>query len=111
MVAGWSDVGYTIRQLCLRHRQRIEGFAQQLDLTSLCHQVPGEQMMGRSPRRSSARVRLILGERLFRRLDQDAGILRREREVRLDFEQLANKCCDLAAARVTRFDPERAQER
>src|SRR3989454_12014835 len=71
LVAGWCDIGNSIRQLRLRHRQRIEGFAQQLDLTSLCHQVPSEQLMERSPRRSSARVRHILGERLFRRLDED----------------------------------------
>src|SRR5712672_2948477 len=58
-IAGWSDVGYTIRQLRLRHRERIEGFAQQLDLASLCHQVPGEQMMGRSPGRSGTGVRYI----------------------------------------------------
>src|SRR6266852_4514160 len=110
-IAGWSDVGYTIRQLRLRHRERIEGFAQQLDLTSLCHQVPGEQMMGRSPGRRGAPASYIFGEGLIRCLDQDAGIIRREREVRIDFEQLANKCCDLVAACVARFDPERAQER
>src|SRR5260221_7391499 len=80
-IAGSSDVGYTIRQLRLRHRERIEGFAQQLDLASLCHQVPGEQMMGRSPGRSGTGVRYILGECLFRRLDQDSGIVRGEREV------------------------------
>src|SRR5207244_12086153 len=50
LVAGWCDIGNSIRQLRLRHRQRIEGFAQQLDLTSLCHQVPSEQLMERSPR-------------------------------------------------------------
>src|SRR6266852_6388852 len=97
LVAGWSDIGYTIRQLRLRHRQRIEGFAQQLDPASLCHQVPGEQMMGRSPGRSGAPAPYIFGERLVRRLDQDTGIIRREREVRIDFEQLANKCANLAA--------------
>src|SRR6476660_4916562 len=106
LLAGWSDVGYTIRQLCLRHRERIEGFAQQLDLASFCHQVPSEQMMGRSPGRSGACVRLILGEGLFRRLDKDSGILRREREVRIDFQQLANERGDLAAAPVASFDPE-----
>ncbi len=37
--------------------------------------------------------------------------MRREREVRIDFEQLANKCANLAAADVARFNPERAQER
>ena len=83
LVAGWPDVGDSIRQLRLRHREGIEGFAQQLDLASLCHQVPSEQMMGRSPGRSGARVRHIFGERLFRRLNQDAGIVRREREVRI----------------------------
>src|SRR5258706_16068012 len=35
LVAGWSDVGDTVRQLRLRHRERIEGFAQQFDLASL----------------------------------------------------------------------------
>src|SRR5207244_6223701 len=82
LVAGWCDIGNSIRQLRLRHRQRIEGFAQQLDLTSLCHQVPSEQLMERSPRRSSARVCHILGERLFRRLDEDMDIGRGECEVR-----------------------------
>jgi hypothetical protein len=72
LVAGWSDVGYTIRQLCLHHRQRIEGFVQQLDPASLCHQVPGEQMMSRSPGRRGAPASHILGEGLVRRLDQDA---------------------------------------
>src|SRR6267378_3931370 len=110
-IAGWSDVGYTIRQLRLRHRERIEGFAQQLDLASLCHQVPGEQMMGRSPGRSGAPAPYIFGERLVRRLDQDAGIIGREREVRIDFEQLVNKRANLAAAGVARFDAKRAQER
>src|SRR3981189_15370 len=108
-IAGWSDVGYTIRKLCLRHRQRIEGFAQQLDLASLCHQVSGEQMMGRSPGRGGAPASYIFGERLVRRLDQDAGIIRSEREVRIDFEQLANKCCDLVAACVARVDPGAAE--
>jgi hypothetical protein len=37
-----------MRQLRLRHRQRIEAFAQQLDLTGLGYQVPGEQLMERS---------------------------------------------------------------
>src|SRR6267378_8176327 len=104
LVAGWSDVGYTIRQLRLRHRQRIEGFAQQLDSASLCHEVPGEQVMGRSPGRSGAPAPHILGEGLVRRLDQDAGIIRRKREVRIDFEQLVNKRANLAAAGVARFD-------
>src|SRR5438445_11747266 len=45
LVAGSSDIGDSIRQLRLRHRQRIEGFAQQLDLTSLSQQVPGDQMV------------------------------------------------------------------
>src|SRR5512132_436551 len=40
LVAGWSDMGDSIRQLRRRHRQRIKGFAQQLDLTSLRHEVP-----------------------------------------------------------------------
>ena len=56
-----------------------------LDLTSLCHQVPSEQMMERSPGRSGARVRHILGERLLRRLDEDMDVVRREREVRIKF--------------------------
>jgi hypothetical protein len=77
LVAGWPDVGYTIRQLCLRHRQGIEGLAQQLDLTSLCHQVPGEQMMRGPPGRCGAPASYIFGEGLVRRLDQDAGIIRR----------------------------------
>jgi hypothetical protein len=51
LVAGCSDIGDAIRQLCLRHRQRVEHFAQQLDLTSFCDQVPGEQLMERSPGR------------------------------------------------------------
>src|SRR6267154_5878377 len=106
-IAGWSDVGYTIRQLRLRHRERIEGFAQQRDLASLCHQVPGEQMMDRSPGRSGARVRHVLGERLFRRLDEDMDIVRREREVRIECEQLMKERGDLAAASVARCDPER----
>jgi len=74
LVAGRSDIGGSIRQLRLRHRQRVEGFAQQLDLTSLCHQIPSEQMMDRSPGRSGACVRHILGERLLRRLDEDSGL-------------------------------------
>jgi hypothetical protein len=37
--------------------------------------------MGGSPGRSGARVRLILGEGLFRRLDQDSCVARREGEV------------------------------
>ena len=43
-----------MRQLRLRHRQRIEAFAQQLNLTSLGHQVPSEQLMERSAGRSSS---------------------------------------------------------
>lgn len=35
LVAGWSDIGDSMGRLCLRHRQRIEGIAQQLNLTSL----------------------------------------------------------------------------
>src|SRR5438128_7590503 len=85
LVAGRSDIGDSIRQLRLRHRQRIEGFAQQYDLTSLCHQVPSEQMMERSAGRSGARVRYIFGERLLRRLDQDIDVVRRECEVRIEF--------------------------
>jgi len=42
----------------------------------------------RSAGGSGARVRNILGERLFRRLDEDANIVRRERKVRIEFEQL-----------------------
>src|SRR3981189_3903429 len=91
-IAGWSDVGYTIRQLRLRHRERIEGFAQQLDLAGLCHQVPGEEMMGGPTGRRRAPTSYVLGEGLVRRLDQDAGIIRREREVGIDFEQPLNKC-------------------
>src|SRR5882762_9491711 len=37
LVAGWLDIGDSVRQLRLRHCQRIEGFAQQLDLTSFCN--------------------------------------------------------------------------
>jgi hypothetical protein len=105
LVARWSDVGGSIAQLRLRHCQRIEGFAQQLDLTSLCHQVPGEQMMGRSPGRSGACVRHILGERLFRRLDEDVDIVLCEREVRIELEQVVKERGDFAAATVARFDP------
>src|SRR6266850_3005768 len=97
-IAGWSDIGNTIRQLRLRHRQRIEGFAQQLDLASLCHQVTSEQVMDCSPGRSGARVRNILGESLLRRLDEDMDIVSREREVRIELEQLLNERGDLAAA-------------
>src|SRR6266478_674378 len=111
LVAGSSDIGDSIRQLRLRHRQRIEAFAQQLDLTSPRHQVPCEQMMEHSPGRRGVRVRHILGERLFRRLDEDTGLVRREREVRVEFEQLPKECGDLAAASVARSDPERGQER
>src|ERR1700754_396793 len=111
LVAGRSDVGDAIRQLRLRHRQRVEGFAQQFDLAGLRHQVSGEQVMGGSPGRGGARVRPVLGEGLFRRLDQDACIVRRECEVRIDFQQLANQRGDLAAAGVASFDPERTQER
>jgi len=67
-------------------------------------------MMDRSPGRSGARVRHILGERLFRRLDEDMNIVRREREVWIGFEQLVNERGDLAAATVAGCDPERAQE-
>jgi hypothetical protein len=67
--------------------------------------------MERSAGRSSAPVPHILGERFFRRLDEDMGILRREREVRIEFQQLVNEPRDLTAASVARFDPERAQER
>jgi hypothetical protein len=56
LVAGWWDIGRSMRQLCLRHRQRIEAFAQQLDLTSPRHQVPGKQLMERSAGRSGAPV-------------------------------------------------------
>jgi hypothetical protein len=34
LVAGWSDVGDPIRQLRLRHRQRVEHFAQLVDWVS-----------------------------------------------------------------------------
>jgi hypothetical protein len=71
---------------------------------------PSEQMMGRSPGRGGARVRHILGERLFRRLDEDVDIVRCEREVRIEFEQLVKQRGDLAAASVARPDPKRAQE-
>jgi hypothetical protein len=37
-----------MRQLRLRHRQRIEAFTQQLDLTGLGYQATGEQLMERS---------------------------------------------------------------
>src|SRR5437879_13816157 len=39
LIAGRSDIGDPIWQLRLRHRQRIEEFAQQADLTILCPQV------------------------------------------------------------------------
>ena len=83
LVARRRDVGSSIGQLRLRHGQRIEALAQQLDLASLCHQVAGEQMISRSSGRSGAGVRFILGERLFRCFDQDAGIARGESEVRI----------------------------
>src|SRR5258705_7882756 len=100
LIARRSDIGDSIRQLRLRHRQRIEGFAQQADLTSLCHQVPSEQVMDRAPSLSGARVRHVLGERLFRRRDEDMDIVRREREVRIEFEKLLKQRADLAAASV-----------
>ena len=105
LVAGWPDIGDSIRQLRLRHRQRIEGFAQQLDLTSLCHQVPSEQLMESSPGRSGARVRHILGERLFRRLDEDVDIVRGEREVRIEFEQSLKQGGDLDGGRYSEVRP------
>src|SRR4029077_8353227 len=111
LIARWSDVRDSIRQLRLRHRQRIEGLAQQLNLTGLCHQVPSEQMMNRSPGRSGARVRHILGKGLSRRIDENTNIVRCEREVRIEFEQLLKERGDLPAATVARFDPQRAQER
>ena len=86
LVARWSDIGDSIRQLRLRHRQRIERFAQQLDLPRLRDEVPSEQIVERSPGGSSARVRYILGEGPFRRFDEDMDIVRREREVRIEFE-------------------------
>src|SRR5438445_13690027 len=85
LVAGWCDIGNSIRQLRLRHRQRIEGFAQQLDLTSLCHKVPCEQMMEHSPCRRGVRVRDILGKRLFRSLYEDTGLVRREHRYLVEF--------------------------
>src|SRR5882762_10384632 len=68
-------------------------------------------MMEHSPGRRGVGVRHILGERLFRRLDEDTGLVRREREVRIEFEQLPKEGGDLAAASVARSDPERAQKR
>ena len=100
-----------MRQLRLRHCQRIEAFAQQLDLTSFCHEVASKQLMERSAGRCGTSVPHIFGERLFRRLDEDTGIVRPEREVRIEFQQLVNEPRDLTAASVARFDPERAQER
>jgi hypothetical protein len=43
-----GDIGRSMRQLRLRHRQRIEAFTQQLDLTGLGYQATGEQLMERS---------------------------------------------------------------
>src|SRR6185295_2588371 len=88
-ITGWSDIGDSIRQLRLRHGQRVESFAQQLDLPSFCHQVPSEQMMKNTPGRSGARVRHILGECLFRGINENTSIVRREREVRIELKQLA----------------------
>ena len=100
-----------MRQLRLRHRQRIEAFAQQFDLTTLRHQISSEQLMERSAGRSGPPAPHILGERLFRRLDEDASIVRAEREIRIEFQQLVNEPRDLTAASVAGCDPERAQER
>src|SRR4029077_5527901 len=111
LVARRLDIDDSIRQLRLRLRQWIEAFAQQLDLTSLRHEVPSEQLVEHSPGRSSARVGHILGEGLFRRLDEDMNVARREREVRIELEQLVKEPRDLTAARVASSDPERAQER
>jgi len=61
LLAGWPDIGNSFWQLRLRHGQRIESLAQQLDLIRLCHQVPSEQMVDRSPSRSGARVRSRCG--------------------------------------------------
>src|SRR5580765_1300470 len=111
LIAGRSDVRDSVRQLRLRHRQGIEAFAQRLDLARFCYQIPSEQEMGRSAGRSGTRMRDILGEGLFRRLNQNPNIVRREREVRIEFEQLLNQCGNLATAPVARLDTERAQER
>jgi hypothetical protein len=110
LVAGRFDIGDSIRELRLRHGQRIEGFAQQVDLTSLCHHISSEQLMERSAGRSGARVRHILGERLFWRVNEHMDVARLEREVRIEFEQLVKEPGDLTAARVSSFDPERAQK-
>src|SRR4029077_2143240 len=111
VIARWSDVRDSVRQLRLRHRQGIEGFAQQLDLAPICYQVPGEQVMDCSPSLSSAGVRDILGEGFFRRLNEYLNIVRREREVRIEFEQLLKQRGNLAAPPVARLNAEGAQER
>ena len=98
-------------QLRLRHRERIEAFPQQLNLTILGLQVPREQLMERSAGRGGASVSHILGERFFRRLDENTGVVRPEVEVRIKFQQLVNEPRDLTPASVARFDAERAQER
>ena len=61
--------------------------------------------------RSGARVNYILGERLFRRVDEDTDVVRRELEVRIELEQVLKERGDLVTARVARLDAERAQER
>src|SRR6266850_2481592 len=111
VVAGWSDLGDSIRQLRLRLGQRIEGLAQQLDLAVVCHQVSAEHLMERSPGRSGACVRHILGERLLRRVDEDVDVVRCEHEVWIEFPQPVKEPGDRATAGVPRLDSERAQER
>jgi hypothetical protein len=111
LVAGRPDIGDAIRQLRLGHRQWVEGLAEQFDFTGLCHEVPCEQLMEHSVGRGRARVYYILGERLVRRLDEDMDVVRCERKIRVEFEQLAKKRGDFTAARVAGFNSERAQER
>src|SRR6478736_1377817 len=67
--------------------------------------------MERSTGGSCAPMPHILRERLLRRLDEDTGIVRPERKVRIEFQQLVNEPRDFTAASVPRCDSERAQER
>src|SRR6476659_9123653 len=67
--------------------------------------------MERSTGGSCAPMPHILRERLLRRLDEDTGIVRPERKVRIEFQQLVNEPRDFTAASMPRCDPERAQER
>jgi len=59
-----------MRQLRLRHRQRIEAFAQQFDLASFGYQVASEQLMKRSAGGCSATLPHILGSRSDRKMEK-----------------------------------------